>query len=146
MRIPPHMLPALVLVIILCGCIGNDSGAGSDTSRDAVNSSGPATETGDPGNSTSIPNSEEENAVSIADAARGLRVYTSHECSRCHRIGDEGGDIGPDLTGIGDRMTADEFRAWIPNPAAVKPDTEMPPQDVSGEDLESLVRFLSLLK
>ncbi len=42
------------------------------------------------------------------NANRGREVYLNMEkslCRKCHRIGDEGGRIGPDLAGIGDRFS-----------------------------------------
>jgi putative heme-binding domain-containing protein len=42
------------------------------------------------------------------DAARGRKLFFDAEkvqCSKCHRIGDEGERIGPELTGVGDRFS-----------------------------------------
>lgn len=41
------------------------------------------------------------------NATRGKEVYTTH-CSSCHRLFDEGGDIGPELTGY-DRRDVNYF-------------------------------------
>lgn len=60
-----------------------------------------------------------------ADPAKG-RVVFQQACAICHRLGDEGMDVGPNLTGIGlhppgdlllhiidpNRMVDDERRAW----------------------------------
>jgi putative heme-binding domain-containing protein len=43
------------------------------------------------------------------DPDRGRSVFFDAEgpaCSRCHRVGDEGGEVGPDLTSIGAQMEA----------------------------------------
>ena len=40
------------------------------------------------------------------DAARGKEVYTA-SCAVCHKLGEEGGTVGPDLNGIGSRDRAD---------------------------------------
>ena len=40
------------------------------------------------------------------DAARGKEVYNA-SCAVCHKFGEEGGKVGPDLTGIGSRDRAD---------------------------------------
>src|SRR4029077_6110602 len=41
------------------------------------------------------------------NATHGREIYLSAEktgCSKCHRMGDQGGRIGPDLTGVGRRF------------------------------------------
>ena len=84
--------------------------------------------------------------ISIADMSKGLTIWKNSGCTRCHSIGDDpGGSSAPSLTGIGDRMTRDELKAWIRNPQSVRPDASMPAQDISDEDLEYLARYLSLL-
>ncbi len=43
-------------------------------------------------------------ALAGGDAARGLKVFTERQdlaCLRCHKLRGEGGDVGPELTGIG---------------------------------------------
>jgi uncharacterized protein len=40
------------------------------------------------------------------DAARGKEVFTA-SCAVCHKFGEEGGMVGPDLTGIGTRDRSD---------------------------------------
>jgi len=42
------------------------------------------------------------------NADRGREIYFNTEksaCIKCHRLGDEGGRIGPDLTGVGRRFS-----------------------------------------
>jgi putative heme-binding domain-containing protein len=46
--------------------------------------------------------------VRTGDAERGRKLFFDVDrvqCSKCHRIGDQGERIGPDLTGIGDRFS-----------------------------------------
>src|SRR5262249_20193566 len=41
------------------------------------------------------------------DAARGRKVFfdaAKSQCVKCHRLGDQGERIGPDLTGVGNRF------------------------------------------
>ena len=43
-------------------------------------------------------------ALEGGDAGRGRRLFAERAdwgCQRCHKLGGEGGDVGPDLTGIG---------------------------------------------
>jgi putative heme-binding domain-containing protein len=41
------------------------------------------------------------------DVERGQRIFREHpaaQCTRCHAVGGEGSDVGPDLAGIGARV------------------------------------------
>ena len=51
-------------------------------------------------------------ALEGGDGRVGWRLFNQHPvlaCTRCHRANGEGGYAGPDLTGIADRMTAEEM-------------------------------------
>lgn len=42
------------------------------------------------------------------DADAGRKLFRTHEaavCTRCHSLGDDGGDAGPRLDGVGSRLT-----------------------------------------
>ncbi len=58
--------------------------------------------------------------VSQADVSRGQKVFFSEraKCSTCHRIGKEGGDIGPDLTTIGANRSPEDLLESILFPSA----------------------------
>lgn len=46
------------------------------------------------------------------DAARGRKIFFENpaaQCFKCHRIGFEGGDTGPPLTGVGSRLKREEL-------------------------------------
>lgn len=47
-------------------------------------------------------------------------------CLGCHRLGDDGGVIGPDLTTVGTRRSPSFIYAMITNPAGTWPGTGMP--------------------
>lgn len=47
-----------------------------------------------------------------------LELMRTHQCMLCHRLGDEGGAIGPPFDGIGARLDAAALRAAILDPAA----------------------------
>jgi glucose/arabinose dehydrogenase len=77
-------------------------------------------------------------------------VIANNNCLLCHRVGSEGGDIGPSLNGLGTRRTPDQIRAAIISPPA-KTSTGIPnPMPSYGtklteEDLKNLVHYLSSL-
>ena len=55
------------------------------------------------------------------DAAAGKTVYARSGCASCHRIGDAGSDLGPELTDIGRRRGLAFLRESL-----VKPEAEVP--------------------
>jgi putative heme-binding domain-containing protein len=63
------------------------------------------------------------NAISQAkppgDAAHGGELFREKGCNRCHRVGGEGGRMGPDLTYIGQVRSAANLRQSIVDPSAV---------------------------
>lgn len=51
-------------------------------------------------------------ALEGGDARQGWRLFNQHPvlaCTRCHIVNGEGGFAGPNLTGLADRMTAEEM-------------------------------------
>lgn len=74
------------------------------------------------------------------------------QCIACHKLGAEGQEVGPPFDGIGSRLSADEIRQAILDPAAsVSPGYEqfagvMPPNfgtRLTAAQLEALVDFLA---
>lgn len=76
----------------------------------------------------------------------GRAVFDAAGCRACHRIGDRGGNSGPDLTLAGLRRGPDWLRLWLKDPKAWKHDTRMPDFRLAGGDLDALVAYLSGLK
>ena len=76
----------------------------------------------------------------------GWALVRSQPCLKCHRIGDQGRDIGPNLTRYG--LTAPEGGAiveYLKNPTAKYPATIMPSfASLPEEDLRLLAEFLRL--
>jgi putative membrane-bound dehydrogenase-like protein len=58
--------------------------------------------------------------LSTGDARRGKAVFYGSKaiCSACHRVGNEGGEIGPDLSQIGQVRTRKDFLEAILYPSA----------------------------
>jgi hypothetical protein len=70
----------------------------------------------------------------------------------CHSIGGKGNAKGP-LDEVGSRLSADEIREWMVNPAAMTKKTNAqrkPPMrafpNLPKEDLDGLVAYMSSLK
>lgn len=57
------------------------------------------------------------------DLARGKTLFQSGGCVNCHRIGDAGSRVGPNLSDIGDRRDAERLQKSI-----LAPDDEVLPE------------------
>lgn len=90
-------------------------------------------------------------------AALGLEIVTTQRCGRCHTIrGTEAaGQAGPDLTHFASRISlgagrlpnsAAHRRAWVADPQALKPGTQMPPTPFSPEEMTAVMAYLDTLQ
>ena len=51
-------------------------------------------------------NSFDRGTVKVGDAARGRALFDKNECVRCHRVGDRGARVAPDLSDVGAQRSA----------------------------------------
>ena len=58
------------------------------------------------------------------DAARGKVLYDANKCADCHRLGQNGSRVGPDLSAVGDSRTPEQLSRAI-----VAPDEEVLPEN-----------------
>ncbi len=88
---------------------------------------------------------------------RGHDVFMQGPCVLCHTIrGTQAGSrVGPDLTHVASRrslaagtlpMTRGHLTGWVSDAQSIKPGTRMPPNLVSGADLEAVVSYLESLR
>lgn len=102
---------------------------------------------------------EAEDAQPPADdrARRGQALFLSEGCGACHAIrGTEAvGQVGPDLTHIGSRLslgagrsrvTLADLSTWIAHTDALKPEVRMPSYDLPDDQLADLAYYLEGLK
>jgi mono/diheme cytochrome c family protein len=87
-----------------------------------------------------------------AQIERGIKVYVDQKCSACHSVAGKGNQKGA-LDDVGSRLTADEIRAWVVNPAEMTKKTKAerkPPMraypNLAKEDLDAVVAYLASLK
>jgi mono/diheme cytochrome c family protein len=87
---------------------------------------------------------------------RGKELYRGFFCSFCHRIGDSGGDVGPDLTRVGSKPVFQfDFRniegrttvaTWMmehfQDPSRVSPGSTMPDYRLGDEDIRDLTIYM----
>lgn len=83
---------------------------------------------------------------------RGMKVYADQKCATCHAIAGRGNAKGA-LDDVGSRLTAEEIRAWILNPAEMtkKSKSERKPPmraypNLAKEDLDAVVSYMMSLK
>src|SRR5512138_2704266 len=87
----------------------------------------------------------------------GEAVCMSKGCPLCHTVGGTRalGRIGPPLTHVGGnytlasgtlKNTRGNLAGWIVDPQGIKPGAKMPPNDLSGSELQALLSYLGSLK
>ncbi len=87
----------------------------------------------------------------------GQQVFLTHSCVLCHTIRgtSAGSRVGPDLTHLASRSTIaagmlpntiGNLGGWIMNPQALKPGSRMPPNQITGPDLQDLLAYLETLR
>ncbi len=89
--------------------------------------------------------------------AHGQQVFLTHACVMCHTIQGTiaGSRVGPDLTHLASRSTIaagqlpntiGNLGGWISNAQSIKPGCRMPPNELSGPDLQDLLAYLETLR
>ena len=85
-------------------------------------------------------------------AERGMKVYAESKCSMCHSVAGKGNAKGA-LDEVGTKLSADEIRQWLVDPAAmtVKAHAERKPfmksyASLPKDDLDALVAYMLTLK
>ena len=87
-----------------------------------------------------------------ASIERGVKVYAEQKCGVCHSIDGKGNAKGP-LDSVGVRLSAEEIREWMVNPAEMTKKTKAerkPPMraypNLPKEDLDAIVAYMLSLK
>lgn len=89
-------------------------------------------------------------------ATRGREVFLTGPCVMCHTIRGTtaGSHVGPDLTHLASRRTIaagtlpnsrGNLAGWILDSQRIKPGNRMPPNNLSGDDLNALLTYLQTL-
>lgn len=73
----------------------------------------------------------------------GKQVWQTRNCNDCHTILGIGGYYAPDLTKVIARRGPLWTESWLASPQAMKPDTTMPDQHLTREQVKDLVAFMS---
>jgi mono/diheme cytochrome c family protein len=82
-------------------------------------------------------------SISPFDAAKArLLIRDRLPCLGCHQLDGEGGRIGPDLTGVGERREASYVLAMLRDPQGTVPGTAMPRTPMPEETLLLVAGYL----
>jgi menaquinol-cytochrome c reductase cytochrome b/c subunit len=76
---------------------------------------------------------------------RGKEVTASAGCLACHKIGDNGGTLGPNLTTIGDRLGRDAIARTLVNPTSPMPSFRTF-REQNPREFNELVNYVASLK
>jgi menaquinol-cytochrome c reductase cytochrome b/c subunit len=75
----------------------------------------------------------------------GKQITASSGCLGCHKIGENGNTLGPDLTDIGDRLGRDAIARTLINPTSPMPSFRSL-RDEHPEQFDKLVEYVASLK
>jgi menaquinol-cytochrome c reductase cytochrome b/c subunit len=75
----------------------------------------------------------------------GRAITASAGCLGCHKIGENGNTLGPDLTEVGDRLGPDAIARTLVNPTSPMPPYTQLQQD-NPEQFDKLVQYVASLK
>jgi len=82
-----------------------------------------------------------------ADPSAGPSLYGESFCATCHAVQNAagnlvGGNIGPELTRIGNKAKPEWLAAWVNNPRGYDPGTAMPHYRFTEQQVATLATFL----
>lgn len=94
---------------------------------------------------------------SDSSAQLGERIFLSHSCVMCHAVDGNpaGSNVGPNLTHLASRRTIaagtllntrGNLAGWIVDPQRIKPGSLMPPQALTGDELNALLDYMRSLR
>lgn len=96
--------------------------------------------------STAEPGVEAKSELSLTQVQLGHDLFMAKGCIVCHAhkaISEQPNialEVGPNLTNF--PVTAEYLHAWLKNPSAVKPNTQMPNLRLHLDEIEALTAFL----
>jgi ubiquinol-cytochrome c reductase cytochrome b subunit len=132
-------LVALILVLTALGQVSQPPGPNAPKGTP----SGPGAPAGP--NVAAEPNeSAASGKTAPGNVQKGQELYQSQGCAGCHKIGGQGGAVGPDLSNEGNLgRSADWLTTQIRDPKAHNPASTMPSYtSLSPEQVENLVAYL----
>ncbi len=89
------------------------------------------------------------------NASRGKNLVETVGCKGCHVVGDDermrkergfSFDIAPELSRAGSKLDPDWLLAWLKNPRAFRPATQMPNLRLSDQEARDIVAYIATLR
>lgn len=81
------------------------------------------------------------------DAVKGEKLVKDLGCLGCHTAaGIQVANYGPELTGLGSKVSAEWLYTWLKNPKQHSPDTRMPNLRLSDQEASDITAYLLSLK
>lgn len=74
---------------------------------------------------------------------RGEEAFRQYLCIQCHRVRDEGGQVGPDMSDAGRRLEPDFMMAMMENPYRINPMSRMRRTIPQGPDAEAIMQAIA---
>ncbi len=99
-------------------------------------------------NSTPLPGDAVQlSAKATPDPAAGASLYGESFCASCHAVQNAagnmvGGDVGPELTRVGNKVKPEWLQAWLRNPRTYDAETAMPHYRFNDAQVATLSGFL----
>jgi mono/diheme cytochrome c family protein len=99
-------------------------------------------------NSTPLPGDTTAlSAKASSDPAAGATLYGESFCASCHAVQNAagnlvGGDVGPELTRVGNKVKPEWLQAWLRNPRSYDAETAMPHYRFNDPQVAKLTGFL----
>jgi nitric oxide reductase subunit C len=84
-------------------------------------------------------------AMALGVSPGALR-FQEKGCFACHRIYETGGQLGPELTHVGSRLSYEAIEKLLTDPRSVNPQGTMPLTPLSHEERDELSAFLAKMK
>jgi mono/diheme cytochrome c family protein len=95
------------------------------------------------GAKASLPEKEASAALSAFESDKARRLLADElPCLGCHRLGAEGGRIGPDLASAGGRLRPDFVAAMVESPRETVPHAAMPAVPMPARTRRLVVRYV----
>ncbi len=87
----------------------------------------------------------------VGNVEKGKETISLVGCLACHQVdgvnqANDWNDFGPDLSGIGSKLSQNWLYAWVKNPKAYFPETKMPDLRLSDQEAADIAAYLASLK
>jgi cytochrome c oxidase subunit II len=77
---------------------------------------------------------------------QGNQLFFKQGCYGCHTVGKVGTPIGPDLSHVGAQYSPSYLTGWLHDPTSQKRAAHMPKIDLTEQEIQALVAYLSSLR